>query len=301
VDDIPGDVDIVRNQDPQATVAAPSADENTSPLLSACGPRSPTSHSRRCSTGSAFVPGETTPLERSKAASWILETEVEKLKSWAPKVGYGLPSSIRETAKRLSPRRGSSYSGLDALSTAVILPNARTTSVGDTTPKSEPGTPMVQAKNIALPYAQRSFPIRPYFGGAVPCPAAVERSTGATPFPFSPQTTPSQTDNRFVYSTTHYDIPAGSSDSALALNLQLYHSTSQHRAATSYPASSLTASTFTPRVNINTPREPSSPRNLVDIDKIESGRDTRTTIMVKNIPSRMTHDDMYKFITKVSC
>ena len=40
-----------------------------------------------------------------------------------------------------------------------------------------------------------------------------------------------------------------------------------------------------------------SPRNVVDLDRIAQGRDTRTTIMIKNVPSRMTHADMERFIS----
>ncbi|KAG8944255.1 hypothetical protein FRC04_002051 [Tulasnella sp. 424] len=53
------------------------------------------------------------------------------------------------------------------------------------------------------------------------------------------------------------------------------------------------------RTALSQTRDPPSPRNTVDLDKIASGMDTRTTIMIKNVPSRMTLSDMEAFINKV--
>lgn len=47
-------------------------------------------------------------------------------------------------------------------------------------------------------------------------------------------------------------------------------------------------------------RERSSPeRNQLNIAAIEEGRDMRTTVMVKNIPNRMTDEDLERFIAQV--
>ncbi|KAG8992661.1 hypothetical protein FRB90_000936 [Tulasnella sp. 427] len=53
------------------------------------------------------------------------------------------------------------------------------------------------------------------------------------------------------------------------------------------------------RTSLSQTRDPPSPRNTVDIDKIANGMDTRTTIMIKNVPSRMTLTDMEAFINKI--
>ncbi|KAL0574303.1 hypothetical protein V5O48_007661 [Marasmius crinis-equi] len=45
---------------------------------------------------------------------------------------------------------------------------------------------------------------------------------------------------------------------------------------------------------------PGTPRqNLLDLVKIASGTDTRTTVMIKNIPNKLSSDDLYAFISAV--
>lgn len=46
------------------------------------------------------------------------------------------------------------------------------------------------------------------------------------------------------------------------------------------------------------PREPPA-KNQLDLEAIESGADTRTTVMVKNIPNKMSDRDLLGFIGKV--
>lgn len=41
-------------------------------------------------------------------------------------------------------------------------------------------------------------------------------------------------------------------------------------------------------------------KNVLDIAKIEEGLDTRTTVMIKNIPNKMSDKDLLNFIGKVS-
>ena len=45
-------------------------------------------------------------------------------------------------------------------------------------------------------------------------------------------------------------------------------------------------------------REP-PPKNQLDIGAIENGTDTRTTVMIKNIPNKMTDKDLMGFIARV--
>jgi hypothetical protein len=42
-----------------------------------------------------------------------------------------------------------------------------------------------------------------------------------------------------------------------------------------------------------------SDRNQLNIAKIEDGQDTRTTVMIKNIPNKMSHADLEAYIAKV--
>ena len=39
--------------------------------------------------------------------------------------------------------------------------------------------------------------------------------------------------------------------------------------------------------------------NMLNLDRIEQGLDTRTTVMIKNIPNKMTDSDLQHFIAKV--
>lgn len=40
-------------------------------------------------------------------------------------------------------------------------------------------------------------------------------------------------------------------------------------------------------------------RNQVNLERIESGMDTRTTVMIKNIPNKMSDRDLERFIGEV--
>ena len=40
-------------------------------------------------------------------------------------------------------------------------------------------------------------------------------------------------------------------------------------------------------------------RNQIDLDRIEKGLDTRTTVMIKNIPNKLTDKDLIEYINKV--
>jgi hypothetical protein len=42
-----------------------------------------------------------------------------------------------------------------------------------------------------------------------------------------------------------------------------------------------------------------SDRNQLNIARIEDGQDTRTTVMIKNIPNKMSHADLEAYIAKV--
>ncbi len=48
-------------------------------------------------------------------------------------------------------------------------------------------------------------------------------------------------------------------------------------------------------------REPVPPpeRNQLNLARIEDGQDTRTTVMIKNIPNKMSDKDLLNFIHKV--
>ncbi|KAG6849832.1 hypothetical protein H0H93_004641 [Arthromyces matolae] len=56
-----------------------------------------------------------------------------------------------------------------------------------------------------------------------------------------------------------------------------------------------------PMLHGNPGQAPHQPQenNLLDISKIEDGRDTRTTVMIKNIPNKMSDKDLVNFIGKV--
>ncbi|KAG8863573.1 hypothetical protein FRB96_008313 [Tulasnella sp. 330] len=62
-------------------------------------------------------------------------------------------------------------------------------------------------------------------------------------------------------------------------------------------ASSPTGS-YQPPHHAPTAFDTAGPRNGIDLEKIAAGLDTRTTVMIKNVPSRMTHEDMYRFVNK---
>lgn len=47
------------------------------------------------------------------------------------------------------------------------------------------------------------------------------------------------------------------------------------------------------------PPPPISEKNQLDLNKIEQGLDTRTTVMIKNIPNKMSDKDLMSFIAKV--
>ena len=47
------------------------------------------------------------------------------------------------------------------------------------------------------------------------------------------------------------------------------------------------------------PPPPISEKNQLDLNKIEQGSDTRTTVMIKNIPNKMSDKDLLSFIAKV--
>lgn len=40
-------------------------------------------------------------------------------------------------------------------------------------------------------------------------------------------------------------------------------------------------------------------KNMLDIEKIKEGADTRTTVMIKNIPNKMSDKDLLNFIGRV--
>ncbi|KAF8313093.1 hypothetical protein DL93DRAFT_2059297 [Clavulina sp. PMI_390] len=46
-------------------------------------------------------------------------------------------------------------------------------------------------------------------------------------------------------------------------------------------------------------RKPTPEANIVDLERIEKGLDTRTTVMLKNVPNKMTAQDLQKFIQNV--
>ena len=43
----------------------------------------------------------------------------------------------------------------------------------------------------------------------------------------------------------------------------------------------------------------SAGRNQVDLDRIASGIDTRTTVMIKNVPNKLSDKELIEFIGKV--
>ncbi|KAF8633336.1 hypothetical protein AX17_004508 [Amanita inopinata Kibby_2008] len=57
----------------------------------------------------------------------------------------------------------------------------------------------------------------------------------------------------------------------------------------------------TSQTGISISREPAAPpeRNQLNLARIEDGQDTRTTVMIKNIPNKMSDKDLINFIDKV--
>ena len=50
----------------------------------------------------------------------------------------------------------------------------------------------------------------------------------------------------------------------------------------------------------NNPAHATPERNQLNLDKIASGTDTRTTVMIKNIPNKMSDKDLLAYIGKVT-
>ena len=46
-------------------------------------------------------------------------------------------------------------------------------------------------------------------------------------------------------------------------------------------------------------RDPPNERNQVDLERIDAGLDTRTTVMIKNIPNKLTDRDLIEYINRV--
>jgi RNA recognition motif 2 len=67
------------------------------------------------------------------------------------------------------------------------------------------------------------------------------------------------------------------------------------------PSSRLTGRATSPRSSANNTRESATPpeRNQLNLARIEDGQDTRTTVMIKNIPNKMSDKDLIAFIAKV--
>jgi RNA recognition motif 2 len=71
--------------------------------------------------------------------------------------------------------------------------------------------------------------------------------------------------------------------------------------SSSPPLPRLTGRATSPRSSTNNPRESSTlpERNQLNLARIEDGQDTRTTVMIKNIPNKMSDKDLIAFIAKV--
>ena len=69
----------------------------------------------------------------------------------------------------------------------------------------------------------------------------------------------------------------------------------------SAPSSRLTSGAPSLGSSANNTREPPTPpeRNQLNLARIEDGQDTRTTVMIKNIPNKMSDKDLIAFIGKV--
>ncbi|KAF8236469.1 hypothetical protein L208DRAFT_1375985 [Tricholoma matsutake] len=87
-------------------------------------------------------------------------------------------------------------------------------------------------------------------------------------------------------------------DSPLHMNEFIYRT---DPSSASSPSSRLTGRPTSARSSANNLREPSSPpeRNQLNLARIEDGQDTRTTVMIKNIPNKMSDKDLIAFIAKV--
>ncbi|EJD52674.1 hypothetical protein AURDEDRAFT_55427 [Auricularia subglabra TFB-10046 SS5] len=94
-------------------------------------------------------------------------------------------------------------------------------------------------------------------------------------------------------------------------SIETYYSASSTAACTPTsitPLTSITDGTPPLSPSIFTPTEYASnaannaannERNILDLDKVERGEDTRTTVMIKNIPNKMTDKNLIDFINEV--
>ena len=64
-------------------------------------------------------------------------------------------------------------------------------------------------------------------------------------------------------------------------------------------ANGSTSTSQTPSPRSREPPPPPPERNQLNLARIEDGQDTRTTVMIKNIPNKMSDRDLLNFIHKV--
>lgn len=111
----------------------------------------------------------------------------------------------------------------------------------------------------------------PPFAGAVPVECTFPNGMPMAPFQLPP--TPPSTVARNSTPTPAHPTPSPPVESFRRLSL--------HNGIQVYPAADV------------------SSKNQLCISKIESGQDTRTTVMIKNIPNKMSDKDLITYINKV--
>ncbi|KAG8985130.1 hypothetical protein FRB93_006082 [Tulasnella sp. JGI-2019a] len=89
--------------------------------------------------------------------------------------------------------------------------------------------------------------------------------------------------------------PNAPSNLRLPLNARMMNNTSNNN-NNNRDSSSL--GSYQPPSQTPTAFDTPAPRNAIDLDRIAAGLDTRTTVMIKNVPSRMTHEDMFAFVSR---
>ncbi|KAG8936954.1 hypothetical protein FRC02_009091 [Tulasnella sp. 418] len=256
---------------PPRAGAQPAIDDHTLILPSRQSPPIP---SRRCSTGSAFCPGETTPLERFRASSRSSDQGDDK------ESGSNSSSKTRQDVADLYDpvlhHKVQQLLSQPAASSHHVHSSASRAPTGAARPN------VSQRRIVSLPNGQRRAPSSSHSHANRSDGSWRSPATGAIPFPFA--TSPPH--------IQHGQVPANHGD----LIYTTEGSEKLPPRLRTHPASNYILPGS--RSTLDPLKEPLSPRNVVDLEKIEKGLDTRTTIMIKNVPSRMTHDDMYQFITK---
>ncbi|KAG8902871.1 hypothetical protein FRB99_003999 [Tulasnella sp. 403] len=232
---------------------------------------------RRSSTGSAFVPGQSTALELERFRASATKPLKPSLDPLAPKP----PVKLKETS-----------AGLLLVDNGV---NALGVTHSPASTLCDPSTPDPNNLKFALP---------PFMGALPPPLSSTAIWTGpdtqpVVPFADLDECTNSPTQVS-ACSSAAPDSPLKPSSNRRSLTGNLPPRMRPYpRSFTANPSSPFAPPLLPLCTRTSHPRDPPSPRNTIDLEKIATGQDTRTTIMIKNVPSRMTHQDMERFVNSV--